>query len=94
MLLTKALQIFRLLEELFPPEAEVRGSNPLGRANSKMSNPDAINISINTDVGSITSSLEPTFQLQYYCCENILSLGECDADFNGSRTDAFIELGF
>ena len=53
MLLTKALQIFRLLKELFPPEAEVRGSNPLGRANSKRYNPDAINISINTDVGSI-----------------------------------------
>ena len=29
----KALQILRFLKELFPPEAEVRGSNPLGRAN-------------------------------------------------------------
>jgi len=47
------LYILSFLKEQLPPEAEVRGSNPLGRANSKRYNPDAINISINTDVGSI-----------------------------------------
>ena len=29
------LQITSFLKDLFPPEAEVRGSNPLGRANHR-----------------------------------------------------------